>query len=194
MKKWVIKPQLEKSPKWRLFGRQEKEEIQQQVLSGIIPQGSAAISDTAEEYTRALEKLLGKIQALEIAAERADQTLVDGRLQVGHTHPFSPEGFLGQRLSRPKAFSPKGFLARRLSRRRLSPPMLSRPKASLILIISFSPALAICRRGGPSLLRVLSGRATSGSLQKLCKYGSGQACLWRHETAAGRGEKDYGLS
>ena len=111
MKKWVIKPQLEKSPKWRLFGRQEKEEIQQQVLSGIIPQGSAAISDTAEEYTRALEKLLGKIQALEIAAERADQTLVDGCLQVGHTHPFSPEGFLGQRLSRPKAFLPEGFLA-----------------------------------------------------------------------------------
>ena len=70
-KKWVIKPILESSPRWIKFGREEKEEIQQQMLSGIIPKGTQSVTDMARHYWIGLRKLLGLIQEAEIKAGRA---------------------------------------------------------------------------------------------------------------------------
>ena len=80
-KKWVIKPILESSPRWIKFGREEKEEIQQQVLSGIIPKGTQSVTDMARHYWIGLRKLLGLIQQAEIKTGRAHK-LFKGRLQL----------------------------------------------------------------------------------------------------------------
>ena len=80
-KKWVIKPILESSPRWIKFGREEKEEIQQQMLSGIIPKGTQSVTDMARHYWIGLRKLLGLIQQAEIKTGRAHK-LFKGRLQL----------------------------------------------------------------------------------------------------------------